>query len=155
MNKTNIIAGIMIGLILGSLMRIKPIKVISPVPIAITHTTSILPRIMPTTNPTPFKKKTPQEEALYIYFGTDPVAYAVAHAESGMMCNAVNRNKNGSIDRGLFQINSIHNWRFDKFNGDPFNCVDNVKVAHQIYTEQNGFSAWVAFTNGSYLTFLK
>lgn len=98
--------------------------------------------------------KDPAQEAIYIYFGKDKVAYAVARAESGLTCHKTNYNKNGTVDRGLFQINSIHDWRFKKFNGDPYNCWDNAKVAAQIVEEQKGWGAWVAYTSGSYLSFL-
>ena len=37
-----------------------------------------------------------------------PMAAAVAMAESGGHPNATNRNSNGSTDRGLWQINSVH-----------------------------------------------
>lgn len=35
-------------------------------------------------------------------------AVAVAGAESGFVLGAVNNNPNGTVDRGLWQINSIH-----------------------------------------------
>ena len=50
-----------------------------------------------------------------------------------------NHNRNGSIDYGVFQINSIHKRkRGKKFIAD---WRENVKVAKQIYDEQ-GWSPW-------------
>lgn len=41
------------------------------------------------------------------YFSVDPVLVrAIAQHESGMRANAINRNRNGSYDIGLMQINS-------------------------------------------------
>ena len=84
-------------------------------------------------------------EAIYVYFGDDVVAYAVALAESGLNCEKVSRTN----DYGLFQINKVHLWRFKKQGLDPFNCWDNAKVAMQIQEEQ-GWKPWSAYKNGSY-----
>lgn len=53
---------------------------------------------------------------------------------------ATNHNRNGSIDRGIFQINSVHD--NGKAKGkDMFNFEDNIDVAYKIYEEQ-GWSPW-------------
>lgn len=68
-----------------------------------------------------------------------------------MRCNATNTNSNKSIDRGLFQINSIHS---AKYTGkDIFNCETNIDVAYQIY-KASKWNAWSAFKNKSYLKHL-
>lgn len=53
---------------------------------------------------------------------------------------ATNHNKDGSIDRGIFQINSVH--LKGKARGkDLFDYKQNIEVAHRIYSEQ-GWSPW-------------
>lgn len=72
---------------------------------------------------------------------------AVAKAESGMNPAATNHNRNGSVDRGLFQINSIHGF---------VNLEDpktNIEAAKKVY-EKQGITAWAAYNNGSYKQFL-
>jgi hypothetical protein len=92
----------------------------------------------------------PAKEAIYIYFGNNPVAYAVARAESGYNCKAISK----TSDYGLFQIHlPLHQWRFDKFGGSWDNCWDNARVAYEIQSEQ-GWNPWSVFTNGNYKLFL-
>ena len=76
------------------------------------------------------------------------VMLAIMMAESSCNPNALNMNSDGSNDSGLFQINSIHK----KPNRE--NPELNVRYAYQIYKSQ-GLSAWVAYTNKSYLKFMK
>lgn len=90
-------------------------------------------------------------------FPEDPdTAYAVARAESGLRCEAVNNNKGGSQDRGLYQINSIHISRIERMGftwDDMFDCEKNIQVARAIQQEQ-GWSPWVAYWAGSYKSFM-
>lgn len=82
------------------------------------------------------------------------VAQAVMRAESGGNPNATHKNKNGSVDRGLMQINSIHT---KKVNGnlDSLYIVEvNVNVAKQIY-DGSGWGAWSTYKNGAYKKYLK
>jgi hypothetical protein len=80
-------------------------------------------------------------------------ATAVALAESGGETTATNRNTNGSIDYGLWQINTVHGSLLSQ--GDKFNPADNAKMA---YTVWNGagrkWSPWSAYNNQRYRTFL-
>jgi len=78
-------------------------------------------------------------------------ALAVAKAESGLNCNAFNVNSNGSVDFGIFQLNSVHlkkggEWTLTNMS----DCEKNVDLAYQMWTEQ-GFEPWVAYLSGSYL----
>lgn len=72
----------------------------------------------------------------------------VVHAENGRMdCEVVSRpNRNGTVDRGLFQLNSAYY---------PYipDCYENVRKAHEIYRAWGGFHAWSAYNNKSYLKF--
>jgi hypothetical protein len=97
------------------------------------------------------KEFRPELEAIYIYFGKDITAYAIAMAESGLNC----KRKSKTNDYGLMQIHlPLHQWRFDKFGGKWDDCWDNVKVAYQIYKEQ-GFNPWVVYSTGVYKNYLK
>jgi hypothetical protein len=51
---------------------------------------------------------------------------------------ATNQNNNGSVDRGIFQINSIHG------RGElDYDYKENVKFAHKLYTQSgNSFKPW-------------
>lgn len=85
-------------------------------------------------------------------------AVAIALAESGGVVKAVNSNTNGTVDRGLWQINSVHAlFDGDKLLSDP---AYNARAAFQVYQERaargvNGFEAWPAFRNKSYLLHLQ
>ena len=97
------------------------------------------------------KEFRPELEAIYIYFGKDITAYAIALAESGLNCK---RTSNTS-DYGLMQIHlPLHQWRFDKFGGNWDNCFDNVKVAYEIYKEQK-WEPWSVYKNKRYLDYLE
>jgi hypothetical protein len=93
------------------------------------------------------KEFRPELEAIYIYFGKDIKAYAIALAESGLNCQRVSKTN----DYGLFQINQVH---LPKFKEDKFNCWENARVARKIY-DASGWNAWVAYTNGSYINHLE
>lgn len=75
-------------------------------------------------------------------------ALAVAKAESGLNPRAVNnKNKNGTSDYGLFQINSIHKPTAQE-KVDPY---ANAKRAYQIWKDAGGkWTPWSAYNNGSY-----
>jgi hypothetical protein len=91
-------------------------------------------------------------ERLWVQEGGDPsaapVAAAVALAESGGNQSATNHNTNGSTDKGLFQINSIHG---------PLSSYDlkrNVKAAIKISSGGRDWSPWVTYKTGAYKKFL-
>lgn len=76
-----------------------------------------------------------------------PMAVAVALAESGGKADATHGNSNGSMDNGLWQINSVHSSR-PGFNNvlDP---LTNAKLAFAIYKDAgNSWSPWVTAQNG-------
>jgi hypothetical protein len=79
-------------------------------------------------------------------------AVAIAKAESGLRCNAINTNNNKSVDSGLFQINSVHKAKYQGKN--IFDCETNIEVAYQIYKNQ-GWSPWITYKNGKHIKFLK
>lgn len=84
--------------------------------------------------------------------GSDIVtATAIAFGESGGNPAAVNHNtdKHRSTDFGLWQINNYWNPEI-LASGSWSNPADNARMAYAVYREQ-GFKAWYAYTNGSYL----
>ena len=72
------------------------------------------------------------------------VASQVAMAESGGNSLATNRNSNGTTDRGLFQINSIHGG----LSVYPVNA--NVKAAIKISQNGKDWSPWTTYNSGAY-----
>jgi len=80
-------------------------------------------------------------------------ATAVALAESGGETTATNRNTNGSVDYGLWQINTVHGSLLSQ--GDKFNPADNAKMAYTVWSRAgNKWSPWSAYNNQRYRTFL-
>ena len=83
-------------------------------------------------------------------FGQDgDLALLVVHAENGTLnCGRVSPvNTNGTIDRGLWQLNSAYH----DFIPD---CYANTDRAYEIYQSRgNSFDRWSAYNNGSYLKF--
>ena len=70
-------------------------------------------------------------------------ALRVATCESHLRTDALNVNTNGSVDGGVFQLNSIHTKRFGLLAlADP---LENIKVAHQLYLEQS-WLPWASST---------
>lgn len=84
------------------------------------------------------------------------MALAVAACESGLRADAHNpNNPNGTVDSGLFQINSIHHSRMEKMGLDVWNAADNIKFARTLYDERGGnFSAWVCYTRNMHVAML-
>jgi hypothetical protein len=87
------------------------------------------------------RKTFPEEPELMI---------AIAKAESKLNPHAINRaNSNGSVDTGIFQINSIHGYSEEFLKNED----NNLKVARLVY-EKQGITAWSAYNNGSYKQWL-
>lgn len=78
------------------------------------------------------------------YFGKDAEkAIDCFKSESGLRADAINTaNRNGTIDRGVAQINSIH---CGKVEGDCATALldaeTNIKIAKQLY-DRSGFNPW-------------
>ncbi len=91
------------------------------------------------------------EEKIRKTFPENPeVMIAIAKAESKLNPHAINRaNRNGSVDTGIFQINSIHGYSEEFLKNED----NNLKVARKIYDTQ-GITAWSAYNNGAFLNWL-
>lgn len=89
---------------------------------------------------------------IWILNGGNPqaagIAAAVALAESGGNPNATNTNGNGTIDRGLWQINSIHG------NLSTYDITANAKAAIQISSNGTNWMPWTVYKTGAYKKFL-
>lgn len=69
------------------------------------------------------------------------IAVATMFAESGGNINAINHNKNGTVDLSLFQINEIWIKEFSLLDlTDP---IKNINTANKIW-QRNGWNSWVA-----------
>jgi len=77
------------------------------------------------------------------------LAAAVALAESGGLSTAQNINSDGSIDRGLWQINSVHG------NLSTFDPFANAKAAVKISSGGTDWNPWTTFKSGAYQKFLQ
>lgn len=75
-------------------------------------------------------------------------AVAVMCAESARYTDAYHDNMNGSQDRGLFQINSIHE------HMSTFDPLPNAEGAYRLWQIANGFTPWFAYDNGSHRKFV-
>jgi len=73
-------------------------------------------------------------------------ALAVAKCESGFNPDARNdKNKDGTTDGGVFQINSSHDTHMKALGLDKWNPEDNVAFARMLY-EESGWRPWVCHT---------
>src|SRR5947209_3734980 len=92
-----------------------------------------------------------QLEGIWIQNGGNkavaPLAAAIAMAESSGVSSASNTNSNGSIDRGLWQINSVHGAQ------STFDVNGNAKAAIAISSNGTNWTPWVTFNTGAYKKF--
>ena len=82
------------------------------------------------------------------------VAVAIAMAESGGDPQALNTaNRNGSVDHGLWQINSVHAGLLA--DGDWRDPVSNARMAHAVWSQAGqSWTPWVTYKTGAYLAHL-
>lgn len=84
-------------------------------------------------------------------FPNPRLAAAIAMAESGGSPSATNYNTNGSVDRGLWQINSIHR----QFNGQRlFEPNYNATAAYRISSGGSNWRPWVVYNTGAYRRYM-
>lgn len=65
---------------------------------------------------------------------------AIARAESRFKPDAININRDGSVDIGIFQINSVHGYDREWLK----DVRNNLTAAREIY-EKQGLTAWATF----------
>jgi hypothetical protein len=134
----------------------KPIVVfISTQPILISTPRSELEILSPiareVTEPIDNAHLTEAETVILRVFGERDfqVARSIAKAESGLRAEAFHANSNGSIDLGLFQINSTHFNKKGCSMAELITLEGNAKCAYSIWKEQ-GWSPWVVFQTGAF-----
>lgn len=69
-------------------------------------------------------------------------------AESQGFTHAIHVNLDGSKDRGIWQLNSIHAWITDEIAYDPVLATD---AAFKLWSAANGWKDWAAYTTGVFL----
>lgn len=80
--------------------------------------------------------------------GSAPIAAAVAMAESGGNSTATGQDS-GSVDRGLWQINSVHG------NQSTYDVMGNARAAVAISNGGTNWSPWTTYTSGAYKQYLQ
>lgn len=99
-----------------------------------------------------------QRAAAAGFSGQDQVTTiaAIAIAESGLRTLATNANTDGSVDRGILQINSIHDGE-----GCGSDCgfglvdiLDPWRFGLALFKRRGDFSDWVTYNNGLHLPFM-
>lgn len=76
------------------------------------------------------------------------VSGMVCLAESQGFTRAIHVNLDGTEDRGIWQLNSIHKDITDDIAYDP---VEATAWAFKLWTARNGWEDWAAYTTGVYL----
>lgn len=78
-------------------------------------------------------------------------AVATMYAESAGYTRATNENANGTIDRGPWQINSIHVDAGEITEDECFQLGPSTAFAYRLYQRRSySMGAWVAYTSGAY-----
>jgi hypothetical protein len=101
------------------------------------------------TYPTNVSNNSIEQEIADVFGSESSIALAVAKAESGLNPMAVNRNRNGSKDIGIFQINDRHGWSDEEL----LDWKNNIRIAKEL-RDRHGWSEWAVYNNGSYLNYL-
>lgn len=84
--------------------------------------------------------------------GTAPMAVAIALAESGGNSGATHVNSDGSIDRGLWQINNRYHAEISDVQA--FNPASAAAAAYAISNRGANWKQWSTYNNGRYLAYL-
>jgi hypothetical protein len=76
--------------------------------------------------------------------GTALMAAEIATAESGGRQDATDPDSNGTVDRGLWQINSVHGAL------STYNPAGNARAAVLLSSDGTDWSPWVTYATGAY-----
>lgn len=94
-----------------------------------------------------------QLEGIWQQAGGNPqsaaMAASIAEAESGGNSAAYDNDSNGSIDRGLWQINSVHGAQ------STYDVMGNARAAVAISNNGKDWSPWVTYQTGAYQQYLQ
>lgn len=84
-----------------------------------------------------------------------PVALAIQRSENPQgKCEVYHYNRDGTLDWGYFQINTVHLKRRGVNLRDLLDCKTNIDFAYQLYVENQGFTPWSVYNSGRYRRFL-
>ena len=84
------------------------------------------------------------------------VALAIQRSENPQgKCEIYHYNRDGTLDWGYFQINTVHLKRQGVNLRDLLDCKTKIDFAYQLYLESQGFTAWTVYNNGRYRRFLR
>lgn len=78
-------------------------------------------------------------------------AVAIALAEAGGEIAATHTNLNGTVDYGVWQINSIHTNLFDQY--PEWWTISNGAMAYAVF-QGSGWKAWTTYTSGAYQLYM-
>jgi hypothetical protein len=82
------------------------------------------------------------------------ISVAIAMAESSCRLDATHVNVDGTVDRGLWQINSVHDEIFDEARLLT-DAQANADAAHYLYVRRNHtFKDWTTYIHDQYLGFM-
>lgn len=83
-------------------------------------------------------------------FNRDPIIVATILHESNFNKYALNINKNGSQDGGIFQLNS----NYYEASGNLDHEIEQAKECYDYFKRQTGlgYRCWASYNNGKYLT---
>jgi len=84
--------------------------------------------------------------------GSAYLVAAIAMAESGGNTNAQNRNTDGSLDRGVLQINDVYHPEVN--DACAYDAACSMRQAFRISSNGSNFTQWAAFNNKSYLQYI-
>lgn len=116
------------------------------------ETVEVLPSPRPVIASSPVAGRCEEfRETVEKYPWNSKVMLAIARAESNCNPRSDNSglNTDGTYDYGLFQINSVHGHS----RSILANPAKNTEIAFKIWQSQ-GYRAWSAYNNGSYLKFM-
>jgi len=80
------------------------------------------------------------------------IIVAIAQAESSLNTQAQNVNSDGSVDRGIVQINA--RWHPEVSDACAYNPACAFQAAYRISNSGTNFGAWSTYTGGAYLRYL-
>ena len=142
----SLLIGIVIGEALATIFSSREITITNAVAVTAYAETSapVVPEVSVSAKVEQSGEQSPTaseiEKMIIAEFPNDKEMLSIAKAESRLNPKAHNKNKNGSIDTGIFQINSIHGydaqWLQDQKN--------NIEAAKEILKKQ-GKTAWVTY----------
>ncbi len=99
--------------------------------------------------PLPYSDNIIVQEIMNTFGHEWKTALAIARAESSLNSRAVNQNRNGTRDIGIFQINDCHGWS----DSERYDWKNNIAMAKEI-RDRYGWSAWSVYNSGQFRQFM-